>query len=151
MNLNPVAAWPLGGFAGPATRNPQPQVSGSERRNMKFSNLTADLMELDVKMPERSFWSFVSPCASCKKWQSLAGRLSTRPQSAGLPKCSDRRSDTVFAEPLALLALSEERRGSLHPECLCRVLDFERSNPADYGFIRSKTVTEDSHINDTIN
>ena len=23
MNLNTVAAWPLGGFAGPATRNPQ--------------------------------------------------------------------------------------------------------------------------------
>ena len=56
----------------------------------------------------------------------LAGRLSARPQSPGLPRCSDRRSDTVLAEPRSLLPLSEERRGSLHPECLSRVLDFER-------------------------
>lgn len=44
---------------------------------MKFSNLTADLMELNVKMPARSFWSFVSPCDSCTKWQSVRPRLSS--------------------------------------------------------------------------
>ena len=38
MNLNPVAAWPLGGFARPAPppgiRSCEPQVSGSERGNV---------------------------------------------------------------------------------------------------------------------
>ena len=34
-------------------------------------------MELNVKMPERSFWSFVSPCDSCTKWQNVRPRLSS--------------------------------------------------------------------------
>ncbi|MXQ94755.1 hypothetical protein E5288_WYG010744 [Bos mutus] len=79
---------------------------------------------------------------SSRGGSQLAGRLSARPQSPGLPRCSDRRSDTVLAEPRSLLPLSEERRGSLHPECLSRVLDFELSSGKN---MNSETQYLDSH------
>ena len=57
MNLNPVAAWPLGGFARPATRNPQLWAPGIRLR------------------ARECMWVLVLQCWSSNTWWRPTDRL----------------------------------------------------------------------------